>query len=141
MPACALAEVESFAAAVTELAATDAAAAQISLRAARELALSVSTGLSRVADPEDSREGLVVGMVGGVFRSPVIRSLFEELMGESWPEVAIRVPQGTGLDGAATLPELADAHPLHAQIAVADAHLASAPGRPTSPSGGYTLIW
>ncbi|WP_434810533.1 N-acetylglucosamine kinase [Microbacterium sp. bgisy189] len=114
--------VASFAAAVTELAATDAAAAQISLRAARELALSVSTGLSRVTDPEDSREGRVVGMVGGVFRSPVIRSRFEELMGESWPEVEIRVPQGTGLDGAATLPELEDAHPLHAQIAVADAH-------------------
>ncbi|WP_295576751.1 N-acetylglucosamine kinase [uncultured Microbacterium sp.] len=111
--------VASFAEAVTALAGTDAAAAQISLRAARELSLSVATALARVAEPDDAAEDCVVGMVGGVFRSPVIRARFEELVSEARPGVVIRVPRGTGLDGAAALPGLEATHPLHGQIAVA----------------------
>lgn len=109
--------VASFAQAVTELAATDAAASQISLRAARELSLSVLAGLSRVID--DDAEGVVVGMVGGVFRAPVIRTRFEELVAESRPGVQLLVPDGTGLDGAATLATLPDAHPLKNLVSAA----------------------
>ena len=109
--------VASFAEAVTELAATDAAASQISLRAARELSLSVLTGLSRVLE---STEPAVVGMVGGVFRSSTIRSRFEELVAESRPDVRFLMPHGSGLDGVAALLALREGHPLTSLIAVAE---------------------
>ncbi len=108
--------VASFAEAVTELAATDAAAAQISFRAAEELALSVLTGLSRVLEPT---EPAVVGMVGGVFRSALIRARFEELVAASHPNVRFVVSHGSGLDGVVTLLSLPEHHPLTSLIAVA----------------------
>lgn len=109
--------VASFAQAVTELAATDAAAAQISRRAARELSLSVLTGLSRVLDA--GTVGVVIGMVGGVFRSPLIRDRFEELVAEGRPDATLLMPEGTGLDGAATLATLPDTHPLKNLVSAA----------------------
>ncbi len=105
--------VASFAEAVTTLAPVDATASQISLRAARELSLSVLTGLARVREAEEKE---VVGMVGGVFRSAVIRTRFEELVAQDRPEARLVVPQGTGLDGAATLATLPAGHPLKARV-------------------------
>lgn len=111
--------VASFAASVTALAATDAAAAQISLNAARELSRSVVAALEKVADPLDPDAPEYVSAVGGVFRSPEIRRRFEELTGEARPHVHIEDARGTGLDGAALLPSLPAEHPLRGHISVA----------------------
>ncbi|NYE17985.1 N-acetylglucosamine kinase [Microbacterium immunditiarum] len=111
--------VASFAEAVTGLAGTDAAAAQISLRAARELSRSVIAALDNVSDPFQPDADEYVSAVGGVFRSDQIRTRFEELTGEARPHVHIEDARGTGLDGAALLPLLANGHPLQSHISVA----------------------
>lgn len=111
--------VASFAESVTELAATDAAAARISLRAARELSRSVITALERVADPETPDAIQHVSAIGGVFRSTQIRTRFEELLAEARPNARIESPRGSGLDGAALLLGLAAEHPLRHHISVA----------------------
>jgi len=108
--------VASFAEAVTALAGGDTAASQISLRAARELSLSVLTALTRVAEDDVPNEPFVVGAIGGVFRSTLIRGRFEELVAEARPAVRFVAPHGTGLDGAATLAGLPDRHPLRAHV-------------------------
>jgi N-acetylglucosamine kinase-like BadF-type ATPase len=111
--------VASFAESVTALAGTDAAAAQISLHAARELSRSVIAALEKVADPLDPDADEYVSAVGGVFRSEQIRTRFEELTGEARPHVHIEDARGTGLDGAALLPLLSPRHPLRGRISVA----------------------
>lgn len=112
--------VASFAESVTTLADSDAAAAQISLRAARELALSVSAGLNRVREEEDAPSEFTVGVLGGVFRSAIIRSRFDELIVESWPGIGLRAAydaQRAGVDGAALLGALPERHPLRTRVA------------------------
>ncbi|MGX5769524.1 N-acetylglucosamine kinase [Microbacterium trichothecenolyticum] len=111
--------VASFAEAVTDLSKTDATAAQISLRAARELSRSVIAALEKVSDSGETGTIEHVSAIGGVFRSDQIRNRFEELLQEARPRAVIESPQGTGLDGAALLPTLADGHPLRGHISVA----------------------
>lgn len=111
--------VASFAEAVTALSATDATAAQISLRAARELSRSVIAALERVAESGEADALEHVSAIGGVFRSPQIRTRFEELVHEARPSVLIESAHGTGLDGAALLPTLAAGHALRGHISVA----------------------
>ncbi|GAA2985803.1 N-acetylglucosamine kinase-like BadF-type ATPase [Microbacterium terrae] len=112
--------IASFAEHVAALAAEDTVAASICLRAARELSHSAATALHRVAGPDDEeREAPVVSAIGGVFRSALIRDRFAELMLEAVPGAHIEPPVGTGLDGAAALQRLGEAHPLHSLISVA----------------------
>jgi glucosamine kinase len=111
--------VASFASSVTELAGVDAASAQISLRAARELARSVVTALRRVEDPADPDSEEFVSAIGGVFTSERILGRFGELVTEARPSAHIVSPRGTGLDGAAMLFDVPPQHPLTELIRVA----------------------
>lgn len=113
--------VASFARQVAELASDDPAAAAICLRAARELSHSVATALRRVSGPDSDtgQERPAVSAIGGVFRSPLIRTRFEELLVDAVPGVRIEQPLGAGIDGVVAMPDLPSSHPLQAHIAVA----------------------
>ncbi len=103
---------------VADLAATDEVAASICDVAARELVLSVSTGLERV--DEAGGPSPVVCAMGGVLRSEAIASRFTEELRARWPEADIREPAGSGLDGAALLPDVAETSALRGLIADSD---------------------
>ncbi len=103
---------------VAELAATDEVAASICDAAARELVLSVATGLERVGEAEQTSP--VVCAIGGVLRADAIASRFTAELRVRWPEVDIREPAGSGLDGAALLPQVADDSALRELIADSD---------------------
>lgn len=96
---------------VAELAGTDAVAAGICASAARELALSVTTGLERVGAPP------VVCGIGGVLRAAPIAEAFESELRARWPQLDLRAPLGSGIDGAALLPEVAAESALALRIA------------------------
>jgi hypothetical protein len=112
--------VASLAEEVSALAEVDAAAARICRDAGGELAASVVAALTRVGETSASAAPRV-GATGGVLRSPLIRSTFEHVVRRAVPNAVITAPRGNGLDGAAALPALADAHPLRALVAVAAA--------------------
>lgn len=103
---------------VAELAATDDVAASICDAAARELVLSVSTGLERVGEADQPSP--VVCALGGVFRADAITTRFTAELRIRWPEVEIREALGSGLDGAALLPRVADTSALRGLIADSD---------------------
>ena len=103
---------------VAELAATDDVAASICDAAARELVLSVATGLERVGEAEQASP--VVCAIGGVLRAEAIASRFTAELKLRWPEVDIREPQGSGIDGAALLPLVAETSALRGRIADSD---------------------
>jgi glucosamine kinase len=107
--------IAAYSRAVAERAGSDNVAAQICAEAASQLVLSVATALRRV----DETTAPVVCMIGGVFRSTAIRSHFEAELRELWPQVDLRAPIGTGLDGAALLPALGEHSALRPLIAVA----------------------
>lgn len=110
--------VASFAEAVAELASTDAAAAQICVRAARELALSATTALRAVAEPDDDRPAVCA--IGGIFRSSHIRERFNMLVLEAFPTADLRASLGAGIDGAVALSRLNSQHPLLSRVSIAD---------------------
>ncbi|MEO5919573.1 MAG: BadF/BadG/BcrA/BcrD ATPase family protein [Pseudolysinimonas sp.] len=103
---------------VADLAATDEVAASICDEAARELVLSVATGLERVGEAE--RPSPVVCAIGGVLRAEAIASRFTDELRRIWPEVDIREPRGSGIDGAALLPEVGATSALRGLIADSD---------------------
>jgi N-acetylglucosamine kinase-like BadF-type ATPase len=115
--------VASFARAVSDLAGADPVAERICLRAAEELAHAVTAGLDRVAEAGDGTGdgdgSWAVGAVGGVFASGFIRSRFEQLLADGSVAVHLVSARGTGLDGAAALPDLGTEHPLRALVSVA----------------------
>ncbi|HWM34937.1 MAG TPA: BadF/BadG/BcrA/BcrD ATPase family protein [Pseudolysinimonas sp.] len=96
---------------VADLAATDEVAAGICVAAGRELALSVATGLRRVG------AGPVVCGIGGVLRAEPIARTFEAALRERFPDLDLRPPRGSGIDGAALLTEVAGDAALAALIA------------------------
>jgi len=100
---------------VAELAATDEVAASICDAAARELVLSVATGLERVGEADGPTP--VVCAIGGVLSADAIASRFAEELRGRWPEVDIREPAGSGLDGAALLPDVGKKSALRGLIA------------------------
>lgn len=100
---------------VAELAETDEVAASICDTAARELVLSVATGLERVGEADGTSP--VVCAIGGVLRADAIASRFAAELRERWPEVDIREPLGSGMDGAALLPEVGENSALRGLIA------------------------
>ncbi|WP_395245305.1 N-acetylglucosamine kinase [Agromyces sp. MMS24-K17] len=113
--------VASFAEATAALAeAGDPVADRICLRAAQELAHSVSSALRRVAHADDrTDDGPVISAIGGVFRARRIRSRFEDLLRTWHPALRMEAPHGTGLDGASVLAGLPAGHPLRIHVAVA----------------------
>jgi N-acetylglucosamine kinase-like BadF-type ATPase len=96
---------------VAELAPTDEVAAGICADAARELARSVTTGLERVGAAP------VVCGIGGVLRAAPIAEAFAAELRTRWTELELRAPLGSGIDGAALLPEVAPGSALAALIA------------------------
>ncbi len=109
--------VASFAAPVARLAeAGDAVATAITHAAARELAVSVSTALERVARSGDGR--YAVCALGGVFRSRLLSDAFAAAMiaGPRGDAVDLVRPRGEGIDGAMALADLAHGHPLSSAV-------------------------
>jgi glucosamine kinase len=100
---------------VAELAATDEVAAGICDAAARELVLSVSTGLERVGEADQASP--VVCGTGGVLRADAIAGPFAAGLRRRWGAVDIRPPAGAGIDGAALLPQVSPESALNALIA------------------------
>ena len=100
---------------VADLAATDEVAASICDAAARELVLSVATGLARVGEADGPSP--VVCAIGGVLRADAIARRFTDELRRRWPEVDIREPRGSGIDGAALLPDVAETSALRGLIA------------------------
>ena len=94
----------------------DEISGRITRAAARELALSVSTALERVAHPDDDR--FTVCAVGGVFRSPLLYEAFAAALGERVgdAEVSLESPRGEGIDGAIALADLDSRHPLSSAV-------------------------
>lgn len=111
--------VASFAEAVNTLSTTDGAATRILLRAARELSRSVVAALERVAEPAEADRAEEISAIGGVFKSKLLRSRFEDLTTEARPNANLRTARGSGLDGAALLTSLGQPHPLRSHISVA----------------------
>ncbi len=62
----------------------------------------------------------VVCAIGGVLRAEAIASRFSEELRARWPKVDIREPAGSGLDGAALLPEVGAKSALRGLIADSD---------------------
>lgn len=105
-----VARIASWARTVSELAPTDEVCAEISREAGRLLAESAATGLGSVqAEP-------VASTVGNVFLNERVAASFREHLGGFVPGVRIEAPAGSGLDGAATLPEVAAGSPLGALV-------------------------
>ena len=100
---------------VADLAATDEVAASICDAAARELVLSVATALERVGEADKASP--VVCAIGGVLRAEAISTRFTDELRSRWPKADIREPRGSGLDGAALLPGVADTSAVRALIA------------------------
>jgi N-acetylglucosamine kinase-like BadF-type ATPase len=107
--------IASYARIVAELAASDEVAAAICAEAGRELALSVATGLRRVG--EDVHTAPVVCGIGGVLRSDAIAGPFAAELRRRWDGVDIRPALGSGIDGAALLPAVAEGSALRGLIA------------------------
>lgn len=106
--------VASFSSATAELAAAgDAVAQRICRAAASELALAIVTALDRTDAPADAP----VGATGGVLRSDLIRTAFEDAVRAARPGVSFVPPIGSGLDGAVVLAELSEDHPLRGRVA------------------------
>lgn len=112
--------VASFASHVARFAeAGDAVALAITEAAGRELALSVTASLTRVALPDDDR--FAVCAVGGVFRSRLLHDAFTAALPAhvGGASVSLVAPQGEGIDGAMALVDLAPGHPLSSAVHVA----------------------
>ncbi|MBX3194605.1 MAG: hypothetical protein KF727_05840 [Microbacteriaceae bacterium] len=107
--------IAGYARAVTELAATDAVAASICDAASRELAASIAAGLERVGEAE--RPDPVVCGTGGVLRAPAIATRFAAALRSRWPQADLREALGSGIEGAALLPEVPAGSALHPLIA------------------------
>lgn len=108
--------VASFAAAVSDLAASDGVAGRICARAGEELALSAATA-ARVAGLDRP----VVCLVGSVFRSDAVRSSCLDALSRLAPGFRDVPPRGNGLDGAEALLTLPPDHPLASKLSVAEA--------------------
>jgi glucosamine kinase len=107
--------IAAYARAVAELAASDEVSAGICEAAARELVLSAETGLGRVGEAEQASP--VVCAIGGVLRADAIAGPFAAQLRARWPRVDIRKPLGSGIDGAALLPDVAPGSALRGLIA------------------------
>lgn len=94
----------------------DGVAVSICREAGRQLSAAAAAGLRRVGESDGSP---LVTAIGGVFRSDLVRSEFEEGVRRAVPGVRLASPSGTSLDGAAALPALDASHPLRPLVSVA----------------------
>jgi len=109
--------VASFAAHVARCAEEgDAVARAITDRAAKELALSVTTSLANVGASLGER--YAVCAIGGVFRSARLHDAFEAALTEDGArtDLALVEPRGEGIDGALALADLDSQHPLSSAV-------------------------
>lgn len=107
--------IAAFARDVADLSGTDAVAAEISARAAEELAHSVVSALAQVAEPGDPVAEVCA--LGNVFRSAVLHERFVAALAAR-TDARVVAPAGDGLDGAAALAGLQPGHPLFPALAV-----------------------
>lgn len=105
-----VARIAAWARRVAELAPFDEVCRRISRSAGQMLAYSVATGL-RVVGAEP-----VVARLGNVFRNELIARTFDAELVEITGEAEVVEPLGTGLDGAALLPEISPDAALAAHI-------------------------
>lgn len=111
--------VASFAPEVSRLAeAGDAVCAEICVQAGVELAHTAMTALRRAEDPQ-GEEPTRVAAVGGAFSSPAVLGAFRDRLREEIPQAQLLSPEAEGVDGAGTLAELPEDHPLCGLISVA----------------------
>jgi hypothetical protein len=101
--------------AVAELSETDAVAGSICAAATRELVASVAAGLQRVGEAE--RPDPVVCGIGGVLRAPAFATRFAAAVRSRWPRAELRDALGSGIEGAALLPQVSAGSALHPLIA------------------------
>jgi len=99
---------------VAELAGTDAVAASLCDAAVRELAGSVAAALECVGEAE--RPDPVVCGIGGVLRAPALATRFAAAVRSRWPQADLRDARGSGIEGAALLPEVPAGSALHPLI-------------------------
>lgn len=110
--------IASYARLVSQVAETDEVAAKICHAAAAELANSVSAGLRRTR--EGASTAPAVCAIGRVMASSTIAHHFAAALQTQWPQVSIKPPQATSLDGVALLPRLTQSSPLRTLVASAD---------------------
>ena len=113
-----VARIASFAARVSELAATDRVASNILDKAAAHLSEAVQAGLRRVGMM--TSETPRVAAIGGVFRSEQVTKRFTDYLSLQWPNFALTTPRATTLEGAAAVATLPDDHPFRAHVSVAE---------------------
>ncbi len=102
--------IASWARVVSELAPEDGVCERISLAAGCELATSVASGLRSVGAEH------FASAVGNVFLNPLVASSFREHLATLVPGVTVLSPAGSGLDGAARLPEVLPGSALDALV-------------------------
>lgn len=109
----------SFAKAASELADTDAVAAELCRTAGQELALSAATAAQRCALGERPR----VCLIGSIGRSTAVRSAFEDALRGRLPDAVLAEPIGDGLGGAAELFAVTPELPLSNSVLAATSPL------------------
>lgn len=109
--------VASFSKDVADAAASDHIAAEILVRAGKEIAHSAATAVRRIG--EDHASNPVICLMGGVLgQGPVLEACVTALR-EHWPEFTPYPASGDALAGPRLLPGLSRTHPLAGYIAVA----------------------
>jgi N-acetylglucosamine kinase-like BadF-type ATPase len=109
--------IASYSKVVAGLAPSDQVARDIIRRAAADLVHAVATAAHRVG--EDGPEGTKVATLGGVFRSPELKSDFAALLAERLPAARIVAPLGDALDGSCKLFGIPLDSPLRGKVSYA----------------------
>ena len=117
-----VATVASMARHVAELAPVDLIAATISAQAAKHLADSVLTAVRRISTTTTATTDLAICTLGGVFENQELLAQFSLLLNLAGVLHQVVPSQGTGLDGAMLLADLAQSHPLRQLIDTARNH-------------------
>lgn len=106
--------IASYAKTVSKPTGTDQVARSISEKAAAELAASAMAGLHRVGQDERSDPG--VGMLTQIFRNPMLRERFEQLIRERFGQARIIDACGNGLGGCFTMSRMAPDSTLRQRV-------------------------
>lgn len=114
--------VASFSREVADAAASDRIAAEILVRAGKEIAHSAATAVRRIG--EDSATNPVICLTGGVLGPGPVLEACVTALGDHWPDFTPYPASGDALAGRRLLPGLSRTHPLAGYIAVAS----TAPG-------------
>jgi N-acetylglucosamine kinase-like BadF-type ATPase len=110
--------IASFARAVIEAADTDAAAKEIVLQAARELALSAVTAARLTAT--DTEAAPRFSWAGNVMQAKLLREEFANEIKKSLPSAQVIEPVGQPIDGVALLNQIPTDSPLRELVFIAN---------------------